>query len=174
MRDLDFVICDGCGETFPRRESNPKTRYCSFDCFKQSRWAIVVCFECGEDFKKRICEIEKAKVNGYRHMCSRTCRNAYTSKLLGGDGTWVVGGKYARPRKRRKEWRAARAYALWRDDYTCQECGAKEDPLEVHHWEPYQISFNDHPDNLVVLCRQCHKDKHEEYRREGFYEDLHR
>lgn len=167
------IVCDGCGTTFPRRVINPKTRYCSFACFKESRWAVVPCAECGVQFRKRKCEIEKAATNGHRHMCSRSCRNAATSKLLGGDGSWETGGKRGPARKRGKDWRHAKAAALDRDSHTCQQCGSTS-RLEVHHWEPYFISFDNSLDNLVTLCKDCHKEKHAEYRREGFYEDLRR
>lgn len=164
------VECSGCGRIFPRRIFNPKTRYCCWECFKASRWRVVSCVECGKEFSKRISEIAKAETRGYRHMCSRDCRNASTSKLLGGDGSWKPGGVY-RPKKYGGNWRAAKAFALARDNYTCQQCNTGN-ALDVHHWEPYSISFDNSPDNLVTLCRDCHKEKHAEYRREGFYADL--
>jgi hypothetical protein len=167
------ITCEGCGIGFPRRPTNPLTKYCTWDCFKASRWADVMCAECGSAFKKRISEIRKAEALGSKHMCSRACRNASTSKLLGGDGSWVIGGKHGAARKRGNGWPLAKAAALRRDDQACQQCGATGQ-LEVHHWEPYFISFDNSLDNLVTLCRGCHQDKHEEYRREGFYADLHR
>lgn len=165
------VRCPNCGASFPRVPANPDKQYCSWECFKASRWRSVACFECGESFRKRISEIAKAEARGYRHMCSRACRNANTSKILGGDGTWAVGGRHGAARKRGKDWPAAKAYVLARDEYACQQCNGKE-RLDVHHWEPYFISFDNSPDNLVTLCRECHRVKHEEYRREGFYADL--
>lgn len=167
------LTCRGCGELFPRVPSYPGKQYCSWECFKASRWTDVVCAECGVPFKKRVSEIHKAEEAGHRHMCSRSCRNTSTSKLLGGDGTWVAGGRHGAARSRGKEWRYAKAAALARDGYSCQQCDTTEN-LEVHHWEPYFISFDNSLDNLVTLCRPCHQDKHEEYRREGFYADLHR
>ena len=167
------IECAGCGKTFPRRPENPKTKYCSWNCFKASRWTSVICAECGRQFQKRVSEIRKAETNGHRHMCSRACRNIATSKLLGGDGSWTIGGKYGPARNRGIDWRYAKAAALDRDNNTCQQCEATTN-LEVHHWEPYFISFDNSLDNLVTLCRDCHQAKHEEYRREGFYEDLHR
>lgn len=166
-----LISCAGCGKSFARKPTNPNTKYCSWECFKASRWAAVSCAECGVMFSKRVCEIAKADAAGHKHMCSRACRNAATSKLLGGDGSWVAGGKYGAARNRGKDWRYAKAAALSRDSYTCQQCESKEN-LEVHHWEPYFISFDNSLDNLVTLCCSCHQDKHEEYRREGFYEDL--
>lgn len=168
------VTCDGCGTKFPRRVQNPSTRYCSWNCFKESRWRNVRCAECGESFRKRLSEIARSETLGYLHMCSRACRNAHTSKLLGGDGSWIKGGKHkAQPKKYGKDWPNAKRFALERDGRKCQQCDATSN-LDVHHWEPYSISFDNSPDNLVTLCRECHKAKHEEYRREGFYADLQR
>ena len=166
------ILCNGCGTTFARVPANPNKKYCSWECFKASRWRSVVCAECNKSFRKRISEIVKAETRGYQHMCSRACRNTSTSKLLGGDGTWTEGGKYrASPKKYGKDWPIVKAFALNRDNRTCQQCGSHE-RLEVHHWEPYSVSFDNSPENLVTLCRDCHKAKHEEYRREGFYADL--
>lgn len=168
-----MMTCLGCGAQFTRRPTNPARKYCSWGCFKRSRWQPVTCSECGKQFDKRISEIRKAEANGHRHMCSRACRNVSTSKLLGGLGEWVPGGKHGPARNRGPEWRAAKAFALKRDGYECQQCG-DTNQLEVHHWEPWFVSFDNSPDNLVTLCSTCHRAKHEEYRREGFYEDLHR
>jgi hypothetical protein len=164
-----LIKCEGCDHFFPRRVSNPKTKYCSFECFKASRWREVSCVVCRNTFKKRLSEIRRSTNDN--HMCSRSCRNVFTSKLLGGDGTWQVGGKHGPARKRGKDWVKAKQFVLMRDEYICQRCGDNNN-LEVHHWEPYFFSFNNHPDNLVTLCRQCHQDKHVEYRMEGFYADL--
>ena len=168
-----IVNCVGCGNGFVRSPQSPKNQYCSWECFKTSRWEIVTCEECGTEFQKRVSEIKKSDENGHKHMCSRDCRNKATSKLLGGTGDWVAGGKYGLARNRGKDWRRAKAAALRRDNFTCQQCESLND-LEVHHWEPYAISFDNSLENLVTLCRSCHQEKHAEYRREGFYEDLHR
>ncbi len=165
--------CAGCNSVIQRNPKNPSTSHCSWECFKRSRWTHVECAHCESTFLTRSSEIAKAQARGYKHMCSRSCRNAATSLLLGGDGTWVEGGKHGPYRSRGRDWPAAKAFTLARDDYKCQQCGA-DDSLEVHHWEPYFISFDNHPDNLVTLCRLCHQEKHAEYVREGFYEDLHR
>lgn len=167
------VICAGCGKTFQRVPTHNAKKYCSWECFKASRWQVVKCSECGKDFLKRVSEIKKCVKMKSQNLCSRSCRNAYTSKLLGGDGTWVVGGKHGGAKTYGPGWKEAKMFTLQRDKYECQQCGATQN-LEVHHWEPYNISFNNSPDNLVTLCKQCHVDKHEEYRREGFYENLER
>ena len=167
----ETVLCEGCGQSFIRKAENRFARYCSFECFKRSRWKEVACAVCGKVFSKRTCEIAKTERTGGVHACSRGCRNSYTSRLLGGPGEWTVGGKYGPARKRGREWRVVRLLALERDGRACQQCGSERD-LHVHHWEPYWISFDNSLENLVTLCQGCHKAKHEEYIREGFYEDL--
>lgn len=165
------LVCPGCGKTFIRNPHNAR-QYCSWECFKQSRWEIVKCAMCDKEYQKRVSEIKKAKENGHLHMCSRNCRNKYTSFLLGGDGTWVEGGRYKKYGEPR-HWRKQRMAAIERDNYKCQHCGESMN-LEVHHWEPYWISQDNSLDNLVTLCRSCHKDVHDMYMREGFYEDVYR
>ena len=53
-----------------------------------------------------------------------------------------------------------RLRALERDHYRCQKCNVKY-PLEIHH-------INNHIalelDNLVTLCRSCHKQIHKKKR----------
>lgn len=55
-----------------------------------------------------------------------------------------------------------REYVLWRDGHTCRCCGGKsKDPvLNVHHIESRKTG-GDSPDNLVTLCRYCHRQYHE-------------
>lgn len=52
-------------------------------------------------------------------------------------------------------WKKQRDRILFRDDFTCQNCGSKE-KLVVHH-----LSYKDFPDcpdsNLITLCNDCHK-----------------
>ena len=57
-----------------------------------------------------------------------------------------------------------RQYVLHRDGYTCQCCGAhgavkKTVKLHVHHLESRKVGGNA-PDNLITLCKDCHKAYH--------------
>jgi len=58
-------------------------------------------------------------------------------------------------------WREA---VLARDDFTCQNCGSKED-LQAHHIIP----VNENPDfsfvvtNGVTICKKCHRQYHSNY-----------
>lgn len=42
-----------------------------------------------------------------------------------------------------------------RDNYTCQECGSKEE-LETHHKIPLVLGGKHHFDNIITLCKKCH------------------
>lgn len=72
-----------------------------------------------------------------------------------------------------------RAAALKREGYCCQECGVKqskakgkEQKIEVHHISGIDIwaevvdliadKILSHPDGLMVLCPDCHKEEHKE------------
>ena len=54
---------------------------------------------------------------------------------------------------------------LQRDQGRCQDCGGHED-LMVHHKDgsghhgPLKKPCNNHPSNLVALCRSCHTKRH--------------
>lgn len=50
-----------------------------------------------------------------------------------------------------------RQYVLWRDGYTCQNCGKHGDGviLEIHHLESRKTGGNA-PDVFVTLCSDCH------------------
>ena len=54
-----------------------------------------------------------------------------------------------------------REYILFRDNHTCQHCKgkSKDKVLNVHHIESRKIGGNA-PNNLITLCRTCHKDYH--------------
>lgn len=59
-------------------------------------------------------------------------------------------------------WQKKRLEIFARDEFTCQDCGATDKPLHVHHW--YYFAFGadrkpwEYPDMaLVTLCNVCHK-----------------
>ena len=83
---------------------------------------------------------------------------------------WYVAGKlhprwkgddFERKDYRGPKWRIIRKEILERDGYMCAICGSKNN-LVVHHIEPYYISKNNNPENLITLCRSCHIKKHNE------------
>lgn len=50
---------------------------------------------------------------------------------------------------------------LHRDNYTCQCCGKKNCRLEVHHIKFKSNGGTDDENNLITLCKDCHKGVHD-------------
>jgi hypothetical protein len=75
------------------------------------------------------------------------------------------GGRWSRKQRNetRREWEAmarlVRPYILERDNYTCQECGVTEGPLEIDHIIPIANGGTNKLDNLQVLCLPCNRRK---------------
>jgi HNH endonuclease len=54
-------------------------------------------------------------------------------------------------------WQIIRQQVLERDNYTCRECGQPIQRLDVHHKIPRRKGGLDILENLISLCRKCHK-----------------
>jgi hypothetical protein len=57
------------------------------------------------------------------------------------------------------EWRDRRRQAISAAGHCCERCGIYDVPLDVHHLT-YARRGNEHPDDLMVLCRPCHSSAH--------------
>lgn len=76
-----------------------------------------------------------------------------------------------KPKRRRKrnlrkyklelEFNRIRGSILERDGHTCQKCGRREH-LHVHHVQPLGEGGDNSSNNLITLCRDCHKEEHAE------------
>lgn len=55
-----------------------------------------------------------------------------------------------------KDFHNTKAYILHRDKYQCQICNRK-DSLEVHHIIARKDQGTNTPENLITLCKNCHK-----------------
>lgn len=68
------------------------------------------------------------------------------------------------------DWRAIRDQIITRDGGVCARCGS-DLRLEVHHLRPIGLFHGDlhganQPDNLVTLCRPCHRQEDNRLRKE--------
>ena len=61
-----------------------------------------------------------------------------------------------------------KSYVRERDNYTCQKCNKhiedlkkKDMQLQVHHIKPKSQGGTNVPNNLITLCKKCHKQVHE-------------
>ena len=178
--------CPTCGEPIRQRGSN---RYCSRNCFAQTRAVAkvdLVCLVCGKDYPcfpyraetSKYCSKDcwnhrKPAVNclacgaefvprsgAVGKYCSRRC--AHTHMIGERAGQWKGGATLANERARRSaELRTWRLAVYSRDGYRCQDCGTRNE-LHAHHIKYWST----HPDlrfvvgNGVTLCIDCHGKRH--------------
>ncbi len=106
--------------------------------------------------------------NKRRTYCSDKCKQEYDNMTV---------------------WQRGRdPYSLricYRDNFTCQDCGEfhayinkhgqtipiDDGFLEVHHIVPVSCGGGDEQQNLVTLCKQCHKERHLNLRGASYAED---
>lgn len=55
-----------------------------------------------------------------------------------------------------KDFYNVREYVFYRDNYTCQICGAKDKPLQAHHIGFWKGDRSNRPANLLTVCINCH------------------
>ena len=71
-------------------------------------------------------------------------------------GKQLVGAEF---QQSEYEGRNFRAKVLWRDKYTCQRCGRKEE-LNAHHIMGKGKGGTNTPKNGITLCKKCHDELH--------------
>jgi hypothetical protein len=55
-----------------------------------------------------------------------------------------------------EEWKKLAQEVRIRDKFVCQYCG-KRNATDVHHIIPRRIKIDNSPDNLITLCKSCHR-----------------
>ena len=58
-----------------------------------------------------------------------------------------------------KEWLDIRIDLLSIRGKRCENCGNDKCILDIHHLT-YKNIFNEEPEDLIILCRKCHKKEH--------------
>lgn len=162
-------LCKHCGKELLDRKSR-RCGYCSDECQvafnarsrshrgnKSSTWKggpyeDLYCKYCGKQIltKKRV----------KRVFCSRKCMGKWQSENKSGENSWSYKGgpktsdypAEFNPQLRRKVRK--------RDGYSCQICHfkLKTGGLDVHHID--EDKENSSMDNLITLCRSCHRRVH--------------
>lgn len=56
-----------------------------------------------------------------------------------------------------KDFHNTKAYILHRDNHECQICSRSGIPLEIHHIVARRDQGTNIPENLITLCKDCHK-----------------
>jgi hypothetical protein len=138
--------------------------YCSVSCYNisQTKNKPLYCIVCGKEYHRHPAQI---KWRG-SSFCSNKCKGLYYRTLTGANSHSWQGGKS----KEYKCIRNSAAFREWRnaifnrDDYTCQQCGARSkagQPITIY---PHHIkSFTYYPElrfdinNGLTVCGECHK-----------------
>ena len=162
-KDKILVSCFQCERELLKKPSLVRGDkvFCSQKCYSLGKLngKIVLCSHCGNEVYKRLGSLESTK----NSFCSQRCSHLYHK----GDrcGSWRGGvtpeRKKIRDSKQYKEWRTQ---IFERDNYTCQECGARNGNGKAIYLHAHHIkSFHNFPelrfeiDNGVTMCEECHK-----------------
>jgi 5-methylcytosine-specific restriction endonuclease McrA len=163
---METVICKQCEQPFEVKPYRVESaRFCSTRCYglwqRVHRRGVgrnrvtVSCYTCGKAMERQPCQVME------HNFCSRECFGEWrSSKAWSGENNpaWIGGHVgYRGP-----NWARQSAKARNRDGDTCQQCGVRDNNLNlpVHHIRPFHL-FDDYREanrltNLVTLCPICH------------------
>ena len=153
------LTCGACEKVFQRPhahvrgETNACSRSCSHKLHKKRPKTMIdcLCKECGKSF-----QIRKGK-GGKGMYCSMPCVAKSRGRLISGENhPFWNGGSSIRTHKVRQT-----IISLVKEKGKCEECGEIND-LQGHHIKSHSTepSLRADPNNIQVLCRPCHADKH--------------
>jgi hypothetical protein len=146
--------CEQCGKIFLVNLSR-RPRFCSRKCLYDSMKTRVkvVCLICGKTFEAKKYLLGKNKGK----LCSFECKNEFISRLMKGENhpNWQGGlnNDYSENWTPRFKTKIRK-----RDNYTCQYCKKVQFGLDVHHIDKNKQNCT--PENLITLCRSCHRNVH--------------
>lgn len=174
--------CEQCGSPFDvwkSRAERGNTRFCSKTC--HNKWNSINLkgennpnYQNGEQYPCETCgtlfyrPLHRKKVNA--RFCSSQCYGKW--RELNGISAGENNPRYrdgstmrTYERLRKAEWRRI-ANAI-RDERgnRCENCGKTSSRYKfpVHHKVPWEVSHDDSPGNLMVVCRSCHPILDNEY-----------
>jgi len=103
----------------------------------------------------------RKKISNSHKGTKKPWSSEFNSKRIGNKNPNWLGGVTPENKARfnGKVWKLIRKLILERDNFTCQKCGKVQKNLDVHHKNPWRQSKNDDLDNLVSLCRKCHREE---------------
>lgn len=153
------LVCDYCGKPFHRaasetekaRRNNSTQVFCSRECYEahrdnvpeghrpNGRWGKhrVRCSQCGKEMFLR-----PSRLNVTQYYCSRECR-----------------AQYRLTHPERGKWSGRKDSLV--NKPVCEICGLQEpEILVIHHKD--RNRKNNRPENLQVLCPNCHWRVHHE------------
>lgn len=171
--------CKFCAKEFIPPQKKPTKKYCSNECYNKSRWTcgVKTCPNCGEKFRAKRNETLKHD----QKYCCRKCYDEYRAKnkpSLVVKNCLQCGKEFVQkypnqkfcsrscPMKyfysdhnNYKGWKTIKISMIEKSP-KCSECGFDLMPgiLQLHHKD--RNSKNNTPDNVVILCPNCHEIDH--------------
>lgn len=155
--------CEHCGDKFKTKPAKAdKARFCSRECSKRSHYTEIECVNCGDTQERTKFYAERYE----NSVCSDKCLSEWISNNHRGSDNpsyKTAGGKVGIAKVRLSigdiSWDRRARQVRERDDYTCQQCGKQSDDrdLDVHHIIPIASGGTNSPENLMTLCRSCHR-----------------
>jgi 5-methylcytosine-specific restriction endonuclease McrA len=153
------LVCGACGVKFTRPHAHVRgdTNACSTSCShkikprKQKTLIQCVCKEC-----KTVFQVRKGR-GGTNEYCSIPClAKARGKKMRNSNHPNWKGGTSERAHSVRKV-----IYSIVKERGKCEECGTTEH-LQGHHIKSHSAepALRADPQNIQVLCRICHAEKH--------------
>jgi hypothetical protein len=119
-----------------------------------------------EETRKKMSDANKGENNhNYgKHLSEETKRklsDAHKGKHVGEKNPNYKGGISLKEFKdahglEPEEWKKLAQEIRKRDNFTCQFCG-KKGATDVHHIIPRRIKIDNSPENLITLCKSCHR-----------------
>lgn len=185
--------CLQCGkefETWPAWEKKGSGKYCSRDCYRDSKrkQETRICAYCGDPFsiKKSAsdiccsweCRVARSKTEEWPtwkkqlRQCEQCGKEFWIkrSEILHGRGHFCSKKCHYESRTivgipvpafyTGAEWRTIRDKILERDEHKCQSCGFSGKGLHIHHVELKRDGGNEDESNLITLCNSCHMKLH--------------
>ena len=168
-----FKKCKTCNKEIYLMKCQIKdNNYCSIKCQHTglNLFYTRTCLNCGTEYKTTPSQVKHRGSNYCSIRCSRIGRG---ERNKGENCHFWKGGISSENRKQRssKEWRVWREDVFKRDNYTCQDCGAKSGngktvPLHPHHIKQFafypELRFD--VGNGITLCEPCHKKIKHDYK----------
>ena len=153
-----IIQCDYCGKDVdkPTNYVNQSRKrgykiFCSPTCRHLAGKVVCYCANCGKKLLKIPAEIKNSKTGNV--FCSKSCACSYNNSHFRkgqSNPNWIdgayTGASYIRT-----------AYRTYK--HKCAICGLDEECcLQVHHID--EDRSNDNPNNLIILCANCHSRIH--------------
>jgi endogenous inhibitor of DNA gyrase (YacG/DUF329 family) len=115
-----------------------------------------------DEIRKKLSDAEKGEKNhNYGKHPSEETRKKMSDAKKGENHPNYKGGISIKEFKdthglEPEEWKKLAQEIRIRDKFICQYCG-KKNATDVHHIIPRRMGIDNSPDNLITLCRSCHR-----------------